>query len=288
MPDDVNKTLSKLMLEFLWNNKPPSIQYKSVINHKFNGGLGFPDIQSKSYAFALKWLKKLLDPSQCHIWKSVINYFVTEHGNSNATDIFKLYFSKSFIRKLPPFYQVMFNGWDVITQFKRPAPQNLYEMSIQPLFNNPFIVRNNKVLKCDLFSKCGINTIYDIIYYYGISSFLPLSSLLEDCVECEPNPDYVEKMFEIIKSSIPTEWKIIIESETYSNKDAPKPYLLLDDEKIGFDNFTTKFLYKVLLERKAVKPTGFLYWEHNLKKELNWSVTCKNVVDSYKDCKILS
>ncbi|CAC5423453.1 unnamed protein product [Mytilus coruscus] len=104
-------------LEFLWNNKPPLVAYDVIINKVIDGGLNFPDIMQKMYAFRLKYLNRLFDENYCAIWKQTCLYFFSKFENMNLR--IELLFSDLRNRKidvLPEFYQSMILSWQNICE----------------------------------------------------------------------------------------------------------------------------------------------------------------------------
>ncbi|ESP04662.1 hypothetical protein LOTGIDRAFT_176330, partial [Lottia gigantea] len=247
IPNGIADRIQTLFTNFIWDNKQAQIKYSSVINSKSNGGLGLPDIKLKSNAFGLKVLKNVCSIDFFSIWKSVLNYYTLKYAKSQATDLLKVTTSRHMIKEFPPFYQLLFNAWNLLTNDCRPPPNNLYDVSLQPLFDNPLIKHENKPIKCKLFSSYGIKTIFDIIYYV-IPGFLLLGVIVDDFNESECTLDYIAKMLDIIQSAIPHDWLQIINTEEYTSKCAPEPICIINGEELKFDKFTSKTVYNILIK----------------------------------------
>ena len=58
-PPNVLNKLKKLILNLLWNNKPPRIKYDTMIANIKDGGLKLPDITSFHNAQKAFWIKSL-------------------------------------------------------------------------------------------------------------------------------------------------------------------------------------------------------------------------------------
>ena len=50
--------IKKLVLDFLWDGKPPKIKYNTIIGDHHEGGIKFVDIESKIKALKISWIKK--------------------------------------------------------------------------------------------------------------------------------------------------------------------------------------------------------------------------------------
>ena len=58
-PPYVLDKLKKLILNFLWNNKPSRVKYETMIANMKDGGLKLPDITSFHNAQKIFWIKRL-------------------------------------------------------------------------------------------------------------------------------------------------------------------------------------------------------------------------------------
>ena len=58
MPKQYIEQYQKIVTKFIWNNKPPKVKYKAMINSSENGGLKLQDINCKKNSLKLNWLKK--------------------------------------------------------------------------------------------------------------------------------------------------------------------------------------------------------------------------------------
>lgn len=75
IPERFYQIFKNKCLNFLWNDKPPLIAYDIIINKTLKGGLNFPDILQKMYAFRLKFLSRFSDEEYTAIWKYTCQYF---------------------------------------------------------------------------------------------------------------------------------------------------------------------------------------------------------------------
>ena len=63
----------QIITSFIWDNKPPKVNYKAMINTIENGGLCLQDIESKLKSLKLKWITKMLENAYSSPWKSYLN-----------------------------------------------------------------------------------------------------------------------------------------------------------------------------------------------------------------------
>ena len=66
------KEIDKIILNFLWDNKPPKIKRNVVLLKHSQGGLGITDIYSYSKSVKFMWIKKMMDNSFDSSWKDLI------------------------------------------------------------------------------------------------------------------------------------------------------------------------------------------------------------------------
>jgi ribonuclease HI/exonuclease III len=78
MPKDVMIQMKKQMKDFLWSYKTRGlIKWDTVIQGREKGGLGIPDIESRTEAIHVMWLKKWLSPrSQRPIWAYLVDEII--------------------------------------------------------------------------------------------------------------------------------------------------------------------------------------------------------------------
>ncbi len=66
-PDWFIESIQTLIFKFLWNNKPPKISNKVIINTADFGGLRFPDIETLVRSQKLAWIKRIVQNPQA-VW----------------------------------------------------------------------------------------------------------------------------------------------------------------------------------------------------------------------------
>ena len=73
-PNNVIKELQSLVLDFLWDGKPPKVAYKTLIQPIERGGLKLCDVESKIMSVKVSWVKRLVAKDRIR-WKTVPSMF---------------------------------------------------------------------------------------------------------------------------------------------------------------------------------------------------------------------
>jgi hypothetical protein len=58
MPQKYIDIYQKMVTAFIWDNKPPKVKYKTMINTIEEGGINLLDINCTIEAIQLKWIQK--------------------------------------------------------------------------------------------------------------------------------------------------------------------------------------------------------------------------------------
>ena len=75
VPRHIIEQLKGLHKKSLWNNRLPKIKHSILIGEYYDGGLKDIDIEAKSKALKLTWIKRLCDDSD-HPWKIIPTKFL--------------------------------------------------------------------------------------------------------------------------------------------------------------------------------------------------------------------
>jgi ribonuclease HI/exonuclease III/chemotaxis regulatin CheY-phosphate phosphatase CheZ len=78
MPKDVMEKMKEIMKDFLWDGRKRGyLEWKNVIKPKHEGGLNYPDIESRLEAIQIIWLKKYLTSKEDrHLWTLVTDHII--------------------------------------------------------------------------------------------------------------------------------------------------------------------------------------------------------------------
>ncbi len=244
VPKRVFKEVKHIITDFLWDGKPAKIAYNTLIQDIKKGGLKLVDFEMKVKSLKISWIKRLIDKDIIK-WKAAASTFFKSKDMG-------FYFScNSSKQKIYPlFYQDIQNAWSDITTMITVEPINVLN---QTLWNNRYILINNKPVMWDKWAKCGIKKVVDILDEDGnVLSYTKLNEIYN--VNC----NFLHVMQ--LKESIPTEWK-----RTMKNYKAVYPF---DTESIVING---KFCLLSKLKSKDVynKLTADIVWEPTCKRK--WS-----------------
>ncbi|VDI04110.1 Hypothetical predicted protein [Mytilus galloprovincialis] len=261
IPEKYCILIKKKCLEFLWNNKPPLVAYEVIINKVVDGGLNFPDIMQKMYAFRLKYLSRLLDENYCAIWKQTCLYFFSKFENMNlGIEILFCDLRNRKIDALPEFYQSLILSWQSICENVdiEVNSENVFDI---PLFLNPNITNGNKMLYLKTFIEAGVCKIKDIAYECK-PGFLKESYIQE--IVLEKFPEVSEnKMLHAVRNvleTIPDEYKVLVEANVHVSKTPVLKPMIKDGVQICSLPSTTDFYYRMLVSKLSREPKSVSRW----------------------------
>lgn len=261
IPEKYCILIKKKCLEFLWNNKPPLVAYEVIINKVVDGGLNFPDIMQKMYAFRLKYLSRLLDENYCAIWKQTCLYFFSKFENMNlGIEILFCDLRNRKIDALPEFYQSLILSWQSICENVdiEVNSENVFDI---PLFLNPNITNGNKMLYLKTFIEAGVCKIKDIAYECK-PGFLKESYIQE--IVLEKFPEVSEnKMLHAVRNvleTIPDEYKVLVEANVHVSKTPVLKPMIKDGVQICSLPSTTNFYYRMLVSKLSREPKSVSRW----------------------------
>ena len=108
-PNNVIKELQSLVLDFLWDGKPPKIAYKTLIHPIERGGLKLCDVESKIMSVKVSWVKRLVTKDGSR-WKTAPSMF---YKTNDLNFFFKC--NQAFETNLQPkFYAEIVQAWGAI------------------------------------------------------------------------------------------------------------------------------------------------------------------------------
>ena len=150
--------VNKIILDFIWDLKPPKIKYTTLIKTRQEGGLDMKDFSLFNKALKLNWVKRLCsipDAPWLYTLKSLL-------GNVGGSELFKCNYDIgqfSLSKRLPAFYQEIITFWqDVIAS----NPKNKNDVLEQIIWNNKFIKPDKKSMYLQHWCYARILKINDI------------------------------------------------------------------------------------------------------------------------------
>ena len=135
VPPQVITEIKQIIVDFLWDGKPPKIAYNVLIQNIKKGGVKLIDFGSKIKALKIGFVKRLLDNSPGR-WKSPAAYF---YQTSNIKRYFQSNhaMSKEINHK---FYSDIHNFWSELQTIDKPTHIVIQN---QILWNNRYITIEN-------------------------------------------------------------------------------------------------------------------------------------------------
>ena len=264
LPENIKNEIRLIVLKFIWQNKSHLVKYQSIIGDKLSGGLNIPDIFLKMQAFRLKFLKKFLDKNCISIWKKAFSYFLSKVDNLDLKEnIVYVFLNSRQLKHLPLIYQ------EILIAYYRVKSRLEFEFEVHhvyniPIFCNPSITFNGKMLLFNNFINAGILQIRDICYEF-IPGFLTSGAIVEIIRQKYPdeNANKIREDFNKILNSIPNSMKILLRSENTVNTEVlPKIKICYENgREINFMGVDTKNFYKLLLSFFWETPTAEKHWE---------------------------
>ena len=280
IPEKYYLLIKNKCLDFLWKGKPPLVAYDVIIKPILEGGLNFPDILQKMYAFRLKFISRLLDSEYEAIWKSTCIYFFSQIENMKLSfEIFLCKLKDKYLENIPEFYQSMLISWQKI--FKDIEididSQNIFDV---PLFLNPNICYHGKMLFFKTFIDAGVSKMCDIAFECK-PGFLKRKYIVDVILEIFPDalPNKILEYIDMLLESIPEEYKILIQTNSHTYKDPKITPILNNGVKSCIFPSTTREFYRLLIEKISKDPVSLSFWRlmypdlniEKVQKSLNYS-----------------
>lgn len=158
IPEHFKRELKSLCVDFMWNKGAHLVAYNTISMRKKEGGVQLPDIDLKLKAFRIKFVFRLLDNNCNALWKNTCQYFLSIVENMNLGMLcLYCYFSAKQLVNIPIFYREMLLSWRELNVHS--ALDFSYNTSLiysQPLFSNPLVCENGKMLVNKHFIAAGL------------------------------------------------------------------------------------------------------------------------------------
>jgi hypothetical protein len=145
MPKQYIEKYQKIVTKFIWNNKPPKVKYKTMINSIENGGLKLQDISCKKNALTLNWLKRIHDEEYASPWKT----YLSTHFKVSLKEVMQYnYTSNMYPHIKDEFYNEMLSQWAEIHYFN---PIDNEQICRQMLWNNANLKSDGKCFNYNIY-----------------------------------------------------------------------------------------------------------------------------------------
>ena len=268
------KQVNNLIFKFVWNNKPDKIKRQTLIGPYEYGGLKIPDIFTIQEAFCASWIRRLCDPSTAH-WKALPLHWLSYYGHDFL--IFHFNFRNvsnfPFLDRIPEFYKQVIVAWHKAGGgcVNLPKPSHL-GIRNQIIWGNINLSNKGKTLFYQNWIQSNIIYVHDILDENG--DFLSPNLLLQ---KLKSTSNWISEWKQLL-SFFPSDWKTILKGTRlnqlcrlwnffYVNG---KAYFLPKD----LSQFTSKFFYNILLNKRFIHPYCEETWNRHLKvyTPLQWKI----------------
>uniref|UniRef100_A0AAR2JYN7 Reverse transcriptase zinc-binding domain-containing protein n=1 Tax=Pygocentrus nattereri TaxID=42514 RepID=A0AAR2JYN7_PYGNA len=166
------KSLDSNISQFLWKNKPSRISLKTLQKPKNNGGLELPNFYNYFLANRLQYISKWIKPDLLDSpWLDL------EQAFCRKTKLSDLPYISSNIKRHDTFKSLSINSsltawWEFLKLTQSP----LIPCKLTPIWNNPDICQNKKVLNFTSWREKGIKNLEHVIKEGNFITFQELIS----------------------------------------------------------------------------------------------------------------
>jgi exonuclease III len=261
VPEWVLSEINTILVDFLWDGKGAKISFKTLIAGYEEGGLKLVDLNVRKKAIRVKMVRKYLYGELDYGWKRFFKEYLQEVGRMGDNGLL-MCMKKEMLSNIPLFYREVFEAWGEF------LPNIYYECTIldnilnQPIFLNPKIQYNNKMLYCKYFMRAGMRQIGDILYEV-IPGFLPCQAIFDNVDEenDEIGRTTVENMYKRILGCLPGEWCVLINKEVATRaKGLPVLYYESNGKKYDLSGLKVKKVYEKCILREIKTPASEKVW----------------------------
>lgn len=279
MPMWVEQRVKGIVLDFLWNNKPPRIAHKTLIGSQEEGGLGLMDVEQRKKSMRVKTVKKYLNREKMEEWKVIMKHFLNKCSNLRiGDDILWMRVKKGMIKGIPDFYKEVLEAWRDFLPHIDFKPQGRETILNQPLFLNAKITTDGTDVFFKKWLDVDIKRVRDILYEYK-NGFLPLQFVIDALEEAKEdfNVSTLKKQYDVVKKAIPKEWIEIIESGEKEEEKVEVSFKV-GKKEYDFNSCTVKMFYTCFRESVFTKPKVNEFWiehfpgldENNIWRNVKW------------------
>jgi len=239
VPESFISDVNVMFFKFLWNNKPPKIRQETIIADLEEGGLKMPHFPTVVKAAKVMWVKRLLEENPGN-WKLIALRLanVTRFDLCCKNDV-------SFIKTLSPFYEQVLDAW---FKFYSTEPKSIDELKHEVLWNNKFILIDQKPVLYKKWQKNGVTHVQDLFQSGGK---LLTHEELKNKYNIKVN---ILEYISLVKA-LPRKWLKAIRTSTISSN--VKPWVITQEST---KKLCTKRVYWSLLENIVKEPVAVSQW----------------------------
>ena len=261
LPESSIKEIHKIILDYLWESKPPSIAHTTMINGYENGGAKMIDIICKERAIKATWAVRVYNNNSAAWARLAYQHINPRLGNL----LWKCNISEQDAKNLQisnQFWKDVLISWSTYN-FKEPKSKS--EIKNQVIWFNSFLKIGGELYVLYNAIQAGILFIKDVIH--GNGDFLTLEEIHAKYGVCINQMQYNS-----IISCIPNKWK-----QTLRNNDTKETKCKI--EIISKMPFVCKHIYIQLVNAKATtNEIAQDKWNQSLNTNItDWEDIYRNV-----------
>ena len=274
----VNK-IQKLILDFLWDGKPPKIKNVTMMNTVDKGGLRIPNIEMLVKSQKIAWIKRMVNNSNA-AWMQLLLTFLPE---MNFQHILKASIDPARLADyIPNFYRQILWAWFETS----PTPTSALEIRRQILwFNKHIRIDNKPIFDKHMYNK-GVCCINDLLDQNGnILKYNELKNLMNINID----QFYYMKLID----AIPRKWRRALLNcnfplNTINNNE--DPHIRINNIDKNITQVKTRDIYLFLLNEIETRPSCIEAWNIRLNTQLSlneWSLIFCLPKCTVRDTKVL-
>ncbi len=237
VPSEFVKEINDLFFSFLWNGKPAKVKWNTIISDIEHGGMSMPHFPTIVKAAKAMWIKRMLSGDDAN-WKKLALYLACINSFELSCKNDAVY-----VNSMTSFYEQILSAW---FEYQSIKPQTAKEIRDEILWNNRFILIDNKPVWYKKWHKKGIICLRDLLNEEG--RLLTREHLNQ---KFNVNANYLEYL-SLVKA-IPKEWWLKL--KTCNN--APSHHV---DFQCKVEMLKSKSIYTTLLERLIKQPSSIEKW----------------------------
>jgi hypothetical protein len=280
-PDWVIEKYQSIILKFIWDNKPPKIKYKSLINNIEEGGLKLQDLPTKIKAMKIKWMKKLSNIDIMKPWKAYLA-LCTQY-KPEYIPCFNMR-ENDMPHTIDKFYSEMFKTWSQIHFY---SPTSFEGITEKLVWNNSCCIKvDYKCVHYKDWQNKGINFFIDLLDEQG-------NMMTKEALGNKYSLTFKPMQFESLVHAIPREWKNIVQGNNNIQNiiHFMKCTVKYKESNKQICELNTKDFYVILLDNISERPTSENTWKQKTDLDLNeeeWKEIYTRPYKLTRDTKILS
>ena len=222
-------------LGVLWDDKPPKIAYKTLIQPVERGGIKLCDVESKIMSVKVSWVKRLVTKDRSR-WKTASSMF---YKTNDLNFFFKC--NQAFETNLQPkFYAEIVQAWGAI---KKRVPPEIDDIINHMLWNHKHITVNNAPFTWNRWLDNGVVYIKDVLDDQG--SFIDHSGIHRKFgIQC----NFLESLQ--IRHSIPLTWRELLsrhENQCVNCDIVDDVYVRIDNKRFQYRRAKSCYFTNTLL-----------------------------------------